>query len=145
MNNKSLPDFVSTVAEMLPDDLTFSYKATLKSGYLTHQWELTGPRGGIHVMARPDSLRDGREWLGGIEGHSPKPREYDGETPHHEHCWLLQGPCWHDGSSLQFSEQIGPYLPYQDQPMSKYHHDMVLSQMLSRYRSWLPEAEKADA
>lgn len=27
-----------------------------------------------------------------------------GTAPSHKHCWLLEAPCWHDGSSLWAEE-----------------------------------------
>jgi hypothetical protein len=37
---------------------------------------------------------------GGIEWHMGNKRSHHDDKPSHEHCWLLQSPCWHDGSSL---------------------------------------------
>lgn len=76
--------------------------------------------------------------MGGIEGHSPTPYS-EGDKPSHEHCWLIDGPCWHEGSSLQFSEQIAPYLSAPGKAFTEYDHQEVLSVMLNRYRSWLPD------
>ena len=46
-----------------------------------------------------------REWFGGIEVHwSNCPPWATDRGPDHEHCWVLDGPCWHDGSSLQAEE-----------------------------------------
>lgn len=128
---------------VLPEDekLLFAYKVYTRGSRQEHQWSLVGERGGIHVDAwlAADSLY-GERWLGGIEGHSPTRRDYDSEKPSHEHCWLIQGPCWHDGSSLQFSEQIAPYLPMRGEAMTNLEHEEVLRTMRSRYLSWLPEA-----
>lgn len=42
---------------------------------------------------------------GGVEFH--KPPEGD-ELPDHQNCWLLEGPCVHDGSSLYAFETFIP-------------------------------------
>ncbi|MFE8106938.1 hypothetical protein [Sphingomonas melonis] len=128
------------------EKLVFAYKVFTRGSRQEHQWSLVGERGGIHVDAWLCSgaadYRDDR-WIGGIEGHSPTPRDYDSAKPSHEHCWLIQGPCWHDGSSLQFSEQIAPYLPMTGEVMTDREHEDVLRTMRSRYHSWLPEAATA--
>lgn len=37
----------------------------------------------------------------GIEYHFRTPPEYSaGKPADHENCWLIGGPCWHDGSSM---------------------------------------------
>lgn len=123
------------------EKLVFTYKVYTRGSRQEHQWSLVGERGGIHVDAwlHGSEYRDDR-WIGGIEGHSPTRRDYDSEKPSHDHCWLIQGPCWHDGSSLQFSEQIAPYLPMRGEVMTDLKHEEMLRTMWSRYRSWLPEA-----
>jgi hypothetical protein len=41
----------------------------------------------------------------GFECHSRKPFDYDKEAQcSHDNCALLDGPCWHDGTSLYASE-----------------------------------------
>jgi hypothetical protein len=130
------------VSAAVPEGMVWQYRIILRGGRETHTWGLTGERGGIHVDAWEASIPGWREecWQGGIEGHSPSRREYDGEKPDHEHCWLIGGPCWHDGSSLQFSEQIAPYLPEPGRPFTENDHLDVLRIMVSRYRDWLPDA-----
>ncbi len=45
------------------------------------------------------------DWFGGVEIHYAKPPDHLHEKiPSHDHCWLLDGPCWHDGSSTHASE-----------------------------------------
>jgi len=121
-----------------PKDIEWKYQISNRNGHDYHTWSLNGPNGGIHVQAWETSggWRDER-WIGGIEAHAPT-----GEgKPSHEHCWLIGKPCWHDGSSLQFSEQIAPYLAPPGQPFTEHDHLDVLRVMLSRYRQWLPELE----
>ena len=125
----------------IPDGLIWQYQMIIRAGHLSHCWSIKGDRGGIHVNAWWSDF-GGRSdhWIGGVEGHSPVPQEYSPDSPpSQEHCWLLEKPCWHDGSSLQFSEQIAPYLPHENRAMGWPEHRDVLAVMLSRYRSWLPE------
>lgn len=124
------------VAAEVPEGIVWQYKVITREGHDNHTWCLNGPRGGIHVDAweTTGGWRDER-WMGGIEAHAPIG---DGK-PSHEHCWLIGKPCWHDGSSLQFSEQIAPYLTPPGKPFTENDHLEVLHVMLSRYRQWLPE------
>lgn len=48
---------------------------------------------------------------GGIETHYRTPPDYmRDDQPSHEHCWILGGKCWHDGSSLAATERWIPLL-----------------------------------
>ena len=68
-----------------------------------HQWELVGPEGGIHFHASGPYKG---EWSCGLEVHRAKP---DGvNAPSQTRCWLLDGPCWHDGTSLYAQERLWP-------------------------------------
>lgn len=57
----------------------------------------------IHLhVSNPKTEEDMRmdRPCGGVEIHSTKPFRYsDKSKPHNETCWLLNKPCWHDGSS----------------------------------------------
>lgn len=140
------PKGFADVAATLPKDIRFAHEVSIREGRLTYQWSITGSRGGIHVHGWWSESSFRSDWLGGIEGHSPTRREYDSEEPSHEHCWLLHGPCWHDGSSLQFNEQIAYMLPHDPkQGLSEYVHSGVLSVMLNRYNSWLPTEDQVAA
>jgi hypothetical protein len=126
----------------IPDGMVWQYQQTLRGGRLQHTWLLKGEAGAIHVDAwvSPCLAPYPAEWAGGIEMHRP----CEAENAHHEHCWALGGPCQHDGSSLQFSEQIAPYLNYTDAPdahvMRLEDHQRVLSIMRHRYGIWLAES-----
>lgn len=125
-------------------DLTYAYLPP--EGEVTrHMWTLVGPKGAVHAWAQEHAEEFRRKWgeayYGGIEMHSPK-RLYDwGDgKPSHESCWLLKGPCWHDGSSLQFSEQIEPFLP-REQPFEPHTHEYVYSLLHDRYQAWFKAEE----
>ena len=113
-------------------DLVYNYLPP--EGEITrHMWTVVGDNGAVHVWAEPSSPVPFRDWperfYGGIEIHS-KTRLYDfGDgKPSHDECWLLKCPCWHDGSSLQFSEQVEPFGPA--------IHEFVNSILFDRYQSY---------
>ena len=97
-------------------------------------WSLANEHGGIHISAWRDSLGYER-WMGGIECHWASPPDYyEGTEPHHDHCWLLGKPCWHDGSSLYFSERIADVLPREGYVFDDYVHRSMLSEMRRWHR-----------
>lgn len=73
-------------------------------------WGVAGPSGGVHIWAQQSGSLDFDPYYGGVEIHRATQGEYDDKTPSQQHCWLLEGPCWHDGSSLFFSEKLLPLL-----------------------------------
>ena len=82
-------------------------------------WSCKGEKGGVHIWAQfTEEPICGEKCYGGIEVHYPfKPYDFAPDEPHHDKCWLLDGPCWHDGSSLYFSERIQPMVEsYEDEP-----------------------------
>jgi hypothetical protein len=121
------------------DPSRFEYRFSIDGENERHDWIVTGEHGAINIWAenRAGAGDYGRYWIGGIEGHAKKAADYqDAATPSQELCWLLLAPCWHDGSSLQFSELIE--LP---QPTGKPMGDNVLDRLRptlrDRYRLWL--------
>lgn len=87
--------------------------------YLHHTWWIKGLGGGIHIWARkvqPEGWPT--EWIGGVEVHyAAAPDDsgwFDPYAPSHSDCWLLNGPCWHNGTSLYFEERIAPRMPHPD-------------------------------
>lgn len=101
-----------------------------------HDWCIIGEAGAVNIWAEPDpSGAKWRErWFGGVECHWRKPPDYyEGKPPHHERCWLLGKACWHDGSSLFFSERIEPHLP---DPDGKQMDGSINDLMLYHLRDW---------
>ena len=112
-------------------------KTWLGKGRVRYDWIRWESTGAIQAWAEFVPNMVGRSccgslWIGGIECHAAS-----GEgDPSHEQCWVLGKSCWHDGSSLQFSEEIEQFLP--DSPdLTDSHHAMVLSVVRSRI-GWLP-------
>jgi len=71
--------------------------------YVRHSWELVGPTGGIHFHVADDTA--------GLEIHYTSPPDYmKGTAPHQTKCWLLNCPCWHDGTSLYATDTLWPMI-----------------------------------
>lgn len=113
-----------------------------------HMWTAVGEKGGIHIWAQPHlpdfAERWGEKFFGGIEKHSKVAMyEYNAGKPDHKDCWLLKCPCWHDGSSLYFSERIGPLLQEGGEPFPPHIHEYMNSLMADWYRSHFADQEAA--
>jgi len=84
------------------------------SGFGAHMWQLVGAKGGVHFTAT--FYKAGEYPTCGLEMHFREPP--DDSAPSQTNCWLIGGPCWHEGTSLYASEtlwpQIKPYLREQN-------------------------------
>lgn len=73
-----------------------------------HIWILSDAESGVAVHLW--IAGDGKTPYGGIESHSPKrPAHRTEPEPDHKHCWILDGPCWHDGTSSGAERAIEMY------------------------------------
>jgi len=120
-------------------DLFYNYDK-MTSDRDRHTWSVVGPAGGVHIWAcpMPEGFNYGERFYGGVEVHS---RHGEGE-PHHKNCWLIGGPCWHDGSSLYFSENIEPILRNSDAEFPSSVHEYINAELLDWYRSKLDSGEE---
>lgn len=130
---------IGPYAVEVPEGMVWTYQAVVRGGHLTHLWSLANVAGGIHISASICEFQGSREWLGGCETHYAKAPDYmDPDKPSHPHCWVLGAPCWHDGSSLYFSENVAPMLPnpWDNAPheMDDRHHDAVTSELRYLHR-----------
>lgn len=71
-------------------------------------------RGATHFHFRIDKepffADEGWFSCAGVETHYASPPDYMSEDkPSHERCWLIERPCWHDGTSLWASEHWLPH------------------------------------
>lgn len=84
-----------------PDSMHFRFGVVGEHGAVELQFRvLTGDA--IHELLD-------RVGAAGLEKHSRTPFEYsDKSKPDHADCWLIGGPCWHDGTSLWASEYWMP-------------------------------------
>jgi hypothetical protein len=133
----------------VPNDYSGQYIVAVRGGRATHMWTLSNADGAVHIHGwMHESPSYGREWLGGIEIHSPK-QLYGSEPadPTQKHCWLLDGPCWHDGSSLYFSEHLAPLLERyaSDDVFPSHVHEWMLGALLSWHRDRFARPEAEDA
>ena len=94
--------------------------------YAKHIWSVEGANGGIHLHITDLGEKITNErYSGGIEYHYRTPPDYMKEdAPSHHNCFLLGGPCWHDGSSLQASEYWVPLWE-----MDQGNHDLIFSEL----------------
>lgn len=136
-----------TAWQNVPEGMLFQYRITQRHGVRPdHIWALHNEQGGVHIAAwRHSSPSFGREWMGGIECHFAKAPEYmSADKPSHEHCWILHAPCWHDGSSLYFSENIAHLLPSDGNAMDDIIHGEMLQILIRWHRqNIVSEYEKA--
>jgi len=118
-------------------DLVYNYIPASEDNRNTDMWTVVGDRGAVHiwVVENPDSSW-GETHYGGIEVHSKKPMYGCDRPPSHTDCWLLGGDCWHDGSSLYFSERICPMLRFGKDEITNEWHSAVHSYMESVLHSW---------
>lgn len=101
------------------EKLTFGYEQQEGfKGNPHHVWFAKNDHGGVHIWARLYTYDDPQyqpDWIGGIEVHWANCPDNSGwfkpDEPSQADCWLLKGPCWHDGSSLFFSENLAHCLP----------------------------------
>jgi len=78
-----------------------------------HWWAVVGDLGGVHFWYS-ESKHDGQKY-GGVEWHwRERTEDYHTETPSHDDCWVIGGPCWHDGTSLYADEVYIPMVGHVD-------------------------------
>lgn len=126
-----------------PCKLRLEYRFSLRDGRERHDWNLIGEAGAVNVWAEPATPGYGDRWIGGVECHYAAAPDHAAYCGHRENCWLLGKECWHDGSSLQFAEQIEPRLPEPTgKQMDAWTAEMVEPLLRNRFRLWLtPETE----
>lgn len=92
----------------LPNRYRYEYRVFSRFGGWAHSYELVGAKGGLHFHVTGPHNYDGHDhWSCGLEMHSRTPL-YSDCAPHHDNCFLLKAPCWHDGTTLH-AEEV--YLP----------------------------------
>lgn len=75
-----------------------------------HVWTVVGRDGAVHLhvsdLGEQWSSQHGQRYSGGLEVHYRHPQ--GDEAPSQEKCWLLGGPCWHDGTTMYAEETLIP-------------------------------------
>jgi hypothetical protein len=141
-----VPASIPNALYRVPDGLRFDYRFSLRDGRERHDWNLIGEAGAIGIWAEPSSATTFDErWFGGVEVHHASQPDYLSERSRHDLCWLLMKPCWHDGSSLFFSENVEPGLPQPGEgPIGEeYVHRRVLHYLRDWFESHLASAIEA--
>lgn len=84
-------------------------------GNAERTWIVIGRHGAIHFHVIDLGEKYSKEhraerYSGGLEIHYRQPPEYmANDAPSHDRCFVLEGPCWHDGTSLYAQERIIPF------------------------------------
>jgi len=87
-----------------------SYEYSQKWGKPQHVWTCIGAHGALHLHIHDAQCDKYGRYSGGIEIHYRTPPEHMADdAPSSDDCWLLKCPCWHDGSSLQATEDWIPF------------------------------------
>jgi hypothetical protein len=136
----------ANIKKRVPEGMHFQYIMALRHGRTNHMWALSNKAGAIHISGWQHEWDGRAEWLGGVECHWPSAPEWArNDKPSHDHCWLLEGPCWHDGSSLYFSEQLAPYLERcsADDAMPQHIHNLMLGTLLEWHSDKFADREAA--
>jgi hypothetical protein len=94
----------------MQDRYTKKYVKEWRIGQWEHRYEIIGAHGACHLSIQPYRLSDGPiEHSAGLEMHYRRPPKYMNDcAPSHAKCFLLEGPCWHDGTSLYAQEYFVP-------------------------------------
>lgn len=143
------PELLKRPAMMFAASLLFRPRTVLQTGYQfssrhgcpTHMFWVKDACGGVHVRASAGGVHFmGQQWWGGVEAHVSVPAE----QANHLDCWLLQGPCQHDGSSLAFERRVAPLLPAEaGQRLTQDTVDAVLRVCADFHGQWiLPQPEE---
>lgn len=76
-----------------------------------HIWTCVGPEFALHFhVTDTGRVGDDRRYYGWLETHYRQAPDYMADkSPSHFDCWLLKGPCWHDGTSLYADEFLIPF------------------------------------
>jgi len=91
-----------------------------------HTWSVVGARMGIHLhiedYGEEHEQKYGRRYSSGLECHYRTAPDYmRDQAPSQKECWLIGGPCWHDGTSFYAEEHWVPM--WQDAP---HDHERML-------------------
>ncbi len=92
------------------------YRAQWYYDCFQHFWIIEGAKGAVHFHT--DDNEERRQKYGGTAGleiHWRTPPPYmANDAPSQSPCWLLNQPCWHDGTSLYAMETLFPLVDFSD-------------------------------
>ena len=130
------------MTESATKELTLKYQELERDGSPLFMFSAVCPAMGMHFWAQQsdDASRNitGQRYFGGLEVHCRQPPAYrEGDEPDNSECWLLDGPCWHDGSSLAAEELwIPKWQSYRDSP------ELVLVDLAEALKQRVAELEE---
>ena len=101
----------------------------------SHRWEIIDPDGGIHFHVQIRTKEPHPYEACGLEFHSRTPRG-EATAPDHLRCPLLEGPCWHDGTSLYAQETLWPVIRMH---LECGDHDAVFRYLEMEYERYFEE------
>lgn len=107
-------------------DYRCKYELCFNFGIKKHIWSVVNAAGGIHLHIS----QHGESVYGGLELHSRTPLYGSDRAPTGENCWLIGGPCWHDGSSLAAEEYWIPLWK------SGADHEAILGQLCNEIQKY---------
>jgi len=116
--------------------ITCKYEYAMTCGKPVHTWSAVFGLGGVHLHIH-DSGKNAKygRYHGGIEIHRRTPPEHCRfDAPDHDNCWLIKGPCWHDGSSLQVDEFWLPFWL-----TSPHDHDRMFAAISKQLLDWFAD------
>lgn len=121
---------------MEEQELKLEYRLTLGGpGPCLHQYIAIGAAGAVQLVIRE---YDDGECSAGLEIHYREAPDYmRGKAPSQERCWLLESPCWHDGSSLWAEDYWLPIWRHH-----KSNHREVLLRLSHEYGRRLAKLSK---
>lgn len=124
---------------MVEPKLKLEYTYSQTFNLPNHTWTCIGGVGAIHLHIRAYK-RDAEifDWTSGIEYHSRRPFKHaPHDAPNHADCWLLNEPCWHEGSSLYAQEVWFPR--WKAEP---HAHDQMFDALREEYRKHFINSEE---
>jgi len=110
------------------------YKYCSPFGRPKHIWTCVGRHGAVHLhitdMGEAFAKKYGDQYSAGLECHCRQPPRYMADdAPANEKCWLIGGPCWHDGTSLYAQESYVPFWLG-----SPHDHERMFRRLEGEYR-----------
>lgn len=107
-------------------------------GSATHIYSLVGGQGAVHFWVREFQKDKGEiGQSGGVEIHRRRPQDNSKhDPPSHNQCWLLNAPCWHDGSSLLGEEWIRRW------KIDPHDHNMLFCRLEGMYKEVFFDSEE---
>ena len=121
------------------------YRYHCPFGHPKHIYICRGRHGAMHFhitdLGEVHAKKYGHRYSSGLEAHHRTPPSYmDDRAPSHEECWVIGGPCWHDGTSLYAEESLLPFW-LQD----PHDHERMFRLLEREYEDRFGVSEQAEA